>query len=111
SASKAGVINFSQCAARDLGPYGVRVNCLCPGMVKTDLNEGVWKAWCETEEGRQNPQTYDEWAEEKIQRVVPLGEWQEPEDMAAMSVFLASPRARHITGQTINVDGGFVMHS
>ncbi|MBS13478.1 MAG: oxidoreductase [Gemmatimonadetes bacterium] len=111
SASKAGVINFSQCAARDLGPYGVRVNCLCPGMVKTDLNEGVWKAWCETEEGQQNPQTYDEWAEEKIKRVVPLGEWQEPEDMAAMSVFLASPRARHITGQTINVDGGFVMHS
>ena len=80
-------------------------------MVKTDLNEGVWKAWCETEEGQQNPQTYDEWAEEKIKRVVPLGEWQEPEDMAAMRVFLASPRARHITGQTINVDGGFVMHS
>ena len=47
---------------------------------------------------------------EKIRRVVPLGRWQTPEDIAAMAVFLASPRAANVTGQTINVDGGFVMH-
>ena len=42
SASKAAVINFMQCAAKDLAPYGVRVNALCPGMVKSDLNRTVW---------------------------------------------------------------------
>ena len=50
-----------------------------------------------------------EWAAEKIRRVVPLGRWQEPEDVAAMAVFLASQRAQSVTGQTVNVDGGFVM--
>jgi 2-hydroxycyclohexanecarboxyl-CoA dehydrogenase len=108
SASKAAVINFTQCAARDLAPYGVRVNALCPGMVKTELNRSVWQAW-----HRQQPegarQTYEEWAGEKVRRVVPLGRWQEPEDVAAMAVFLASARAANVTGQTVNVDGGFVM--
>jgi 2-hydroxycyclohexanecarboxyl-CoA dehydrogenase len=42
--------------------------------------------------------------------VVPLGRWQEPADIADMVVFLSSPRSRQVTGQTINVDGGFVMH-
>lgn len=109
SASKAAVINFAQCAAKDLAPYGVRVNTLCPGMVKTELNRAVWEAWA-----RQQPpekrQSYDEWAAEKIQKVVPLNRWQEPEDIAAMAVFLASAAGKNVTGQTINVDGGFVMH-
>lgn len=43
-------------------------------------------------------------------RVEPLGRWQEPEDIAAMAVFLASSRAANVTGQTINIDGGYVMH-
>ncbi|HUR54516.1 MAG TPA: SDR family oxidoreductase, partial [Gemmataceae bacterium] len=47
SASKAGLINFSQCAAKDLAPVGVRVNSLCPGMVKTPLNRSVWQAWAD----------------------------------------------------------------
>ena len=111
SASKAGVINFMQCMAKDLGPYNVRVNAICPGMVKTGLNQSVWQAWTETPEGKTNPLSYEAWADEKIRKVCPLGRWQEAEDMAAMTVFLASPRARMITGQTINVDGGFVMHA
>ena len=53
---------------------------------------------------------YEAWSAEKIKKVVPLNRWQQPEDVAAMAVFLASNRARNITGQTINVDGGFVMH-
>ena len=105
---KAALINFMQCAARDLAPYGVRVNAICPGMVQTNLNRAVWAAW-----NRQQPedqrQSYEEWADEKVRRVVPLGRWQEPEDIAAMAVFLASVRAKNITGQTINVDGGYVM--
>lgn len=109
SASKAALINFAQCAAKDLAPYNVRVNTLCPGMVKTALNRSVWEAW-----NRQQPedkrQSYDDWAGDKIRRLVPLGRWQDAEDIAAMAVFLASAQAKNITGQTINVDGGFVMH-
>src|SRR6202020_2667434 len=96
SAAKAALINFAQCAAKDLAPFGVRVNTLCPGMVRTSLNHAVWKAWA-----RQQPvgsrQNYEDWAAEKIRRVVPLGRWQEPDDVAAMAVFLASPLAGNIT--------------
>ncbi len=109
SASKAALINFAQCAAKDLAPYGVRVNTLCPGMVKTALNRSVWEAWARQQPEGQR-QSYEEWAAEKIRRLVPLNRWQEPEDVAALAVFLASERARNITGQTLNVDGGFVMH-
>lgn len=108
SAAKAGLINFAQCAAKDLAPFGVRVNTICPGMVKTELNKSVWQAWAD----RQPPGTatnYEEWAADKIRKVIPLNSWQTPEDVANMAVFLASPRAAMITGQTINVDGGFVM--
>jgi NAD(P)-dependent dehydrogenase (short-subunit alcohol dehydrogenase family) len=87
----------------------VRVNALCPGMVKTELNKSIWDAW-----NRRQPddkkQPYDDWAAEKIRKVVPLGSWQVPEEMAAMAVYLASPHGRNITGQCVNVDGGFVMH-
>jgi NAD(P)-dependent dehydrogenase (short-subunit alcohol dehydrogenase family) len=109
SASKAAVINFMQCCAKDLAPFGVRANALCPGMVKTELNHAVWAAWA-ARQGPQERQSYEEWAGDKIRRLVPLGRWQDPEDIAAMAVFLASPRAKSVTGQTINVDGGQVMH-
>jgi 2-hydroxycyclohexanecarboxyl-CoA dehydrogenase len=109
SASKAGLINFAQCAARDLAPFHVRVNTVCPGMVRTALNRGVWQAWADRQP-ESDRLSYEAWTEEKIRRMIPLGRWQEPDDIAAMAVFLASPRARNITGQTINVDGGFVMH-
>jgi 2-hydroxycyclohexanecarboxyl-CoA dehydrogenase len=109
SASKAALINFAQCAAKDLAPYDVRVNSLCPGMVQTALNRSIWEAWNRRQPAEKR-QSYDEWAGDKVRRVVPLGRWQEPEDMAAMAVFLASARGKNITGQTINVDGGFVMH-
>jgi 2-hydroxycyclohexanecarboxyl-CoA dehydrogenase len=109
SASKAGLINFAQCAAKDLAPYGVRVNTLCPGMVQTVLNKAVWQAWAD----RQPPekwQSYEDWGAEKIRGLIPLNRWQTPEDMAAMALFLASPKAKNVTGQTVNVDGGWVMH-
>ncbi len=109
SASKAALINFAQCAAKDLAAYNVRVNTLCPGMVKTELNRAVWQSWADKQPAGSRL-SYEEWTADKIKKVVPLGRWQEPEDMAAMAVFLASPRARNVCGQTINVDGGFVMH-
>lgn len=109
SAAKAANINFAQCLAKDLAPHGVRVNSVCPGMVKTPLNRGVWQAWHDQAPVAER-KSYEEWAHEKIRKVVPLGKWQTPESIADMIVFLASPRAGHVTGQTINVDGGFVMH-
>jgi 2-hydroxycyclohexanecarboxyl-CoA dehydrogenase len=110
SAAKAAVINFMQCAAKDLAPYGIRVNALSPGMVKTTLNRSVWASW-NAQQPPSEQQDYEDWAAEKIRRVAPLGRWQEPQEMAAMAVYLASPHARNITGQTLNVDGGQVMHS
>ena len=88
----------------------MRVNALSPGMVKTDLNQSVWRA------GQANlppseRQDYETWAAEKIRKVSPLGRWQTPAEFAAMAVFLASDHAANITGQTINIDGGQVMHS
>jgi 2-hydroxycyclohexanecarboxyl-CoA dehydrogenase len=109
SASKAANINFAQCMAKDLAPHGIRVNTVCPGMVQTPLNRSVWQAWHD-----QTPPAerlvYEEWSARKIKSVVPLGKWQTPEAIADMIVFLSSDRAAHVTGQTINVDGGFVMH-
>ncbi len=110
SASKAGLINFMQCAAKDLAPLGVRANCLAPGMVKTELNRSVWQ-WGQQRVPESQRVDYETWAAEKIRKVVPLGQWQQPEEFAAMAVYLASDRAKNITGQTINIDGGWVMHS
>lgn len=110
SAAKAALINFTQCMARDLAEFDVRANAISPGMVKTALNESVWKANQQLIPADQR-QTYEEWAGEKVKRIAPLGRWQTPDDMAAMALFLASDLAKNITGQTINVDGGQVMHS
>src|SRR4029079_17356497 len=110
SASKAGLINFAQCAAKDLAPFGVRVNCLNPGMVKTDLNRSVWKGWADRQPAGAALPDYEAWAAEKIAKLVPLNRWQTPEDVAAMAGFLASERAANVTGQTVKVDGGYVMH-
>jgi 2-hydroxycyclohexanecarboxyl-CoA dehydrogenase len=109
SASKAANINFAQCLAKDLAPHGVRVNTVCPGMVPTPLNRSVWQAWHDQAPPAERL-TYEEWSDRKIRAVVPLGRWQTPEAIAEMIVFLSSDRAAHVTGQTINVDGGFVMH-
>lgn len=110
SAAKAALINFTQCAAKDFAPYEVRVNALSPGMVKTDLNESVWRAG-QTLLPPEMRQDYETWAGEKIRKVSPMGRWQTPPEFAGMAVYLASRFARNITGQTINIDGGQVMHS
>jgi 2-hydroxycyclohexanecarboxyl-CoA dehydrogenase len=108
SASKAANINFAWCLAKDLAPHGIRVNTVCPGMVQTPLNRSVWQAWHD----RALPAdrlSYEEWSDRKIRALVPLGKWQTPEAIADMVVFLSSDRAAHVTGQTINVDGGYVI--
>lgn len=110
SAAKAALINFMQCSARDLAPYGVRSNAIAPGMVQSDLTESIWQ----TSQARLPESqrcSFQAWSEEKLRRVSPLGRWQSAEECAAMSVYLASENAKNITGQTINIDGGQVMHS
>ena len=108
-ASKAANINFSQVLAKDLASAGVRVNTVCPGMVQTPLNQSVWQAWND-QQPPDRRRSYEDWAGDKVQQIVPLGRWQEPRDIADMVVFLSSDRAAQVTGQTINVDGGYVMH-
>lgn len=109
SASKAANINFAQCLAKDLAPHNVRVNVVNPGMVQTTLGRQVWQAWND----QQTPdrrRSYEDWAGHKIRANMPLGRWQKAEDIADMVAFLSSARANQVTGQTINVDGGQVMH-
>jgi 2-hydroxycyclohexanecarboxyl-CoA dehydrogenase len=108
SAAKAGLINFAQCAAKDLAQYDVRVNTICPGMVQTPLNKSVWQAWHD-QQPAETRLSYEEWAGSKVKCVCPLGRWQTPEEIAALAVFLASERAKNITAQTMNVDGGWVI--
>ena len=109
SASKAAGINFAQCLAKDLAAHNIRVNTVNPGMVRTPLNRQVWQAWHE-QQPREQRRSYEEWAGDKVRAVAPLGRWQGAEDIADMVVFLSSARANQVTGQTINVDGGQVMH-
>jgi 2-hydroxycyclohexanecarboxyl-CoA dehydrogenase len=109
SASKAANINFAQVLAKDLASSGVRVNTVCPGMVQTPLNKSVWQAWND-QQPPERKRSYEDWAGDKVRQIVPLGRWQEPRDIADMVVFLSSDRAAQVTGQTINVDGGYVMH-
>jgi len=89
SASKAGVIGLTRTLARELGPSGVTVNCVAPGMVKSSMTEVL------------PPQ-----ALEKALAESALGRIAEPEDVAHAVAFLCSPHARHITGQVLAVDGG-----
>ena len=109
SASKAANINFAQCLAKDLAPHNVRVNTVNPGMVQTPLNRQVWQAWHD-QQPPDKRRSYADWAGDKVRSVVPLGRWQQPEDVADLVTFLSSARAAQITGQTMNVDGGQVMH-
>jgi NAD(P)-dependent dehydrogenase (short-subunit alcohol dehydrogenase family) len=110
SASKAALINFAQCAAKDLAPYDIRVNILNPGMVQTQLTRSIWSASIANLPPAERVD-FETWSANKLKQVIPLNRWQEPADIAAMALFLTSRQAKNITGQTINVDGGFVMHS
>jgi 2-hydroxycyclohexanecarboxyl-CoA dehydrogenase len=109
SASKAANINFAQCLAKDLAPHNIRVNIVNPGMVRTSLSRQIWQAWND-QQSPDRRRSYEDWAGDKVRTVAPLGRFQEAEDVADMVAFLSSARADQVTGQTINVDGGQVMH-
>ena len=89
SASKAGLIGYSKSLAKDVGARGIRVNCIAPGFIETDmtavLKEDYVKAMLDT---------------------VPMKRGGKPEDIANVALFLASDMASYVTGQVIGVDGG-----
>jgi len=102
AASKGAVISLTKTAAQQLGRHNINVNAVCPGIVRTRLYLDL-VATIAQKEG-----VSSEEIERRYVEGVPLRRANEPEDIAAMVLFLASPGARNITAQSFNVDGGLI---
>lgn len=94
AASKGGMIAFTKSLAAELGPHGIRVNCVAPGWVRTDMTRDVLN---------------DPARQEAIVRGSPLGRLAVPDDVAGPILFLASGLAMHVHGEVLNVNGGSVL--
>ncbi len=92
STVKAGIIGFTKALAKELAPSNIRVNCIAPGVIETDMMQGF---------------TDDELAE--IKSEIPIGRFGTPNDVAELALFLASEKAGYITGQIISQNGGMVI--
>jgi NAD(P)-dependent dehydrogenase (short-subunit alcohol dehydrogenase family) len=94
SAAKAGVLGLAKAMARELGPDGIRVNCVTPGLIQTDITGGKL-----TDEMRH-----------EILKGIPLGRLGNAEDVAGIYLFLASDLSAYVTGAVIDVNGGMLIH-
>lgn len=94
SAAKAGVLGLAKAMARELGNDGIRVNCVTPGLIQTDINAG---------------KISDE-ARGKILEGIPLNRLGVPQDVANIFLFLASDLSAYVTGAVIDVNGGMLIH-
>ena len=102
--SKAAVVSMTKSLALAHAADGIRVNCVCPGFVETDMWQMVAR-----DQGKLLGMTADEFTRQRRSQV-PLGRMETPEDVAKVIAFLASSRAGYMTGQALSVDGGLVMH-
>lgn len=91
TASKLGLIGLTQAAARELAPYNIRVNAVCPGLIATEANA---------------PQRQDSAWTAGVQSAIPQARWGNPEEVAALVLFLAGDGAAYLTGAAVPVDGG-----
>ena len=103
NASKAAVVSMTKSLALAHAGNGIRVNCVCPGFVETDMWTKVSQ-----EQGALLGMSPEEFTRQR-KAAVPLGRMETPEDVAAVIGFLASPRSGYVTGQALSVDGGLVM--
>ena len=108
-ASKAGVINMTQALALELAPFNINVNAICPGILWTPMWERISLRWSLDPEKAQGLSPKDIF-NRTVKERTPLGREQTPEDIGYLTAFLASDYAKNITGQTINVCGGFRMN-
>lgn len=108
-ASKAAAINVSQAWAFKLAPHGINVNAVCPGLIWTPLWESIGE-WRGSTDERYAGMTPRQVFQRAVSEGVPLGREQTPEDVGNAVAFLASDRAKSITGQALNVDGGTRMN-
>ena len=102
--SKAAVVSMTKSLALAHAADGIRVNCVCPGFVETDMWRNVAR-----EQGALMGITPEEFTRQRAS-AVPLGRMERPEDVANVIGFLASSKSGYVTGQALSVDGGLVMH-
>ena len=89
SASKGGIISFTKSLSREMARVGITVNAVCPGVISTAMTENL-----------------DEKTKKELLNMIPMGRFGNPEDIAGAVLFLASEKARYITGHVLVVDGG-----
>jgi 2-deoxy-D-gluconate 3-dehydrogenase len=93
AATKGGLTQLTKSMCNDLAKYGIRVNAIGPGWVKTEMTQAL----------QNNPERF-----QSITDRIPLGRWAAPLDLAGLAVFLASDASAYITGQVIFIDGGYL---
>jgi len=101
-ASKFAVVGFTNSLAKEVAATGVRVNAICPGILRTQMWEYLSERFKQGEESKEAA-----WGR-FVHTLIPLGRPQTPDDIGALAVYLAT--AQNVTGQAINVDGGMEMH-
>lgn len=101
AASKSAVITLTKILAQELAPYGINVNAVCPGLIETEMFEKFCK-----EEAAIQKTTVQQLKWHQISRI-PLGRTGKPEDVADLILFLASEAANYITGESVNIAGGY----